>query len=415
MTLDPVHFDGIARMARRIEHGVDDREYQDLATKAWDHFLDPLVADGRTVLEPVERQFRVRVPAETAALWPAAFETVHGLDSGTINPRTFRNGLVLDVAQAAMATSPSSLDLHRSRTVVATVHSHDATVHLPDAWDRWDQGYSRGRVLRAPRVDQYEEAVVHALSLYFAESSHALHHGDDVEDLLVLDGPLYPTGMVNWLDRHPELAALLADEDMPREVVMNYLTLVEDFVERDVPLVGFVKTVASKAVRRALADALSQAPWANDASFFAQALGAAGDGPGGGTDLLATNWFVSRGGTDRVFAADSGELGLDRARPPADYEVTFCVVYDPRTDLVYKAEAPLAFTRDRETRERLTRYLLGAVATTRGPPEAVQKADSLARISAAERESLIETLERTFQSARARTYDEERWGERSGE
>ncbi|MDX1747287.1 MAG: DNA double-strand break repair nuclease NurA, partial [Halobacteriales archaeon] len=327
----------------------------------------------------------------------------------------FRNGLVLDVAQAAMSASPSDLDLHRSRTVVATVHSHDATVHLPDAWDRWDQGFSRGRVLRAPRVDQYEEAVVHALSLYYAESSHALHHGDDVEDLLVLDGPLYPTGMVNWLDRHPELAALLADEDMPREVVQNYLTLVEDFVGRDVPLLGFVKTVSSKAIRLALAESLSRAPWADDASFFAQVLGAAGDGPGSGNDLLATNWFVSRGGTDRVFAAGSGELGIDRSLSPSDYEVTFCMVYDPRTDLVFKAEAPHAFTKDRETRERLTRYLLSAVATSRGPPEAVQKADVLARISAAERESLIETLERTFQSGRARSYDEERWGDLTGD
>lgn len=415
MTLDPVHFQGIADLARRIRHYVDIDDGRDLASDAWENFFDPLYGDGRIVLEPIDRLRRRYVPVEEIALQDDPFPTRHGLDSGTINPRTFKNGLVLDVAQAAMSACPSDLELHRSRTLVATVHSNDRSASFSDDdWHRFDEGYSRGRVIDAPRVEQYEKAVVHALSLYLAESSHALEYADAVEDLLVLDGPLYPKGMVNWLDRHSELAMLLEQGDAAREVVENYVELVERFVDRGVPLVGFVKNVSSKGIIQALDSAGLPTPWANDAALFARLLERR-ERVGGSyervtDELTATNWFVSRTGPDRVFAAENDELELDRELAPEAYEVTFFVVYDPRTDIAYKIEAPYAFTRDAELRGRLTRQLLTTVAVRSGPPYSIQKADELARIGTAERDSLIETIERAFETSRDRTYDEARWG-----
>jgi hypothetical protein len=35
MTLDPVHVDGIARMASRIQQRVDDTDHRDLAETVW--------------------------------------------------------------------------------------------------------------------------------------------------------------------------------------------------------------------------------------------------------------------------------------------------------------------------------------------------------------------------------------------
>jgi hypothetical protein len=40
MTLDPVHFEGIARLAGRIEQGVDEREGRAFAETVWTEFLD---------------------------------------------------------------------------------------------------------------------------------------------------------------------------------------------------------------------------------------------------------------------------------------------------------------------------------------------------------------------------------------
>ncbi|MDY6819981.1 MAG: DNA double-strand break repair nuclease NurA [Halobacteriales archaeon] len=407
MTLDPVHFEGIARLAARIQQEVDDTEQHDLAARAWEEFLDPLRGDGRAVLEPIDGLRRRRVSAEDVAIGGSAYPSSHGLDSGTINPRTFKNGLVLDVAQAAMSACPSDLDVHRSRTVVATVHSNDETISVEeDHWEAFDEGYGRGRIIHAPRVNRYERAVVHALSLYLAESSHALANADAVEDLLILDGPIYPKGILSWLDRHHELASLLAGAETPREVLGNYIRLVETFAERDIPLVGFVKNVTAKGVIRALRESGLPTPWGNDAAFFTQILDAVTT-----EELAVTNWFLSRTGPDRVFAADNDELDLDAELEAAAYEVAYCVVYDPRTDLIYKLETPAIFAADPDRRERLTQHVLGEIATRNGPPAAVSKADDLARIGNAERESLIETIERTFETQRDRTYDDTRWEE----
>lgn len=410
MTLDPVHVDGIAALASRVSDAVDERDHTDLAEQAFEEFLDPLY-DDEIVLEPVDELSRRTVAVEDIALAEQPFETHHGLDAGTINPTTFENGLVLDVSQAAMASVPSELGLHRRRTIVMTVHTNDETVTVADdGWETDDEDYTRQRVLRAPRVDRYEQTVVHALALYRAESEHALAHAEAVDDLLVLDGPLYPTGLLNWVERDPTLERLIIEEAEFTEVIANYLTLVERFVERGVPLVGFVKNTTSKAITQTLRKTTGS-PWVDDAAFFRQVLDPREQGR---TDRLTfTNWFRSRVGTDGLLA-DGGFAGgpfeSERALGDGAYELTFFVIYDPREDLVYRVEAPYAFTRNPETRDRLTKQMLGAVAAERGPPLAVGKADELARISRDGKRALRRRIEHAFDTERRREYNDKRWG-----
>ncbi|MFC6824297.1 DNA double-strand break repair nuclease NurA [Halopelagius fulvigenes] len=415
MTLDPVHVDGIANLASYLAKRVDDHEHTDLARRVWEEFLEPLYGpDGDVVLDVLGEKRLQAVEIDDIALTDAPFETVHGLDSGTINPTTFKNGLVLDLAQAAMAAVPSDLDLHRCRSIVATAHANDASVALDEPWRKLDDGYCRWRVVQSPRVSRYAEGVVHALSLYLAESTHALEHADEVEDLLVLDGPLYPKELLNWRDRDEELSEL-AREAKPRSVVENYVRLVESFVRRDVPLVGFVKNPSAKHVVRTVREREMEAPWTDDTAFFTRLLERR-DAPGHGNegrrtrDLTFTNWFRSRGGSDRALSSDGDAYGIDRELDADLYEVTFFVVYDPRTDVLYRAEAPYAFTRKEETRRALTTQILRDVAAQRGPPEAVEKADELARISAHEKAALRRKLEDEFESDAVRRYDDVRWG-----
>ena len=411
MTLDPIHVDGIARLAGRVSRGVDERDQQDVAETVWAEFLDPLYRDGSPVLEPLGEQVRHEGAIEDLALQDPPFESQHGLDSGTINPTTFKNGLVIDVSQAAMAAVPSDLELHRGRTIVMTVHSTDDTYVLSaDDWQMDDEGYVRQRALHAPRVDRYEQKVVHALALYLAESEHALTNAEVVEDLLVLDGPLYPTGLLKWTEHGTELADLLAEDQRPRDVVANYVALVERFVERDVPLVGFVKNSTSKAITRVVRDR-GNAPWANDSAFFTRVLTRRDDHGERLTDALTfTNWFRSRVGTDATMAADGDVLGIERSLDPEAYEVTFFVVYDPRDDLLYRVEAPYAFTRDERTRERLRMQVLRDVAAEEGPPLAVAKADELAHIDRGAKAQLRGRIEDAFEADRQREYDDKRWG-----
>ena len=411
MTLDPVHFEGIARLAGRINQRVDSTEHEAVAETVFEEFLDPLYHDGRPILEPLGELRRRRIDVEDAALREPPFPTQHGLDSGTINPTTFTNGLVLDVAQAAMAAVPSDLELHRSRSVVTTAHSNDPTVDCDEGeWSAFDEGYSRGRVLQAPRVNRYEEAVVHALSLYLAEVSHATLQADVVDDLLIVDGPIYPKGLLAWADRHPELAELLVEEERPRDVIARYIGLVERFADRGVPLAGFIKNGGSKAITRAVRGT-TRAPWVDDAAFFERVLRRTdAEGDTLTDELTFTNWFRSRAGVDKPLSADGDALGLPRSRAPEDYEVTFFCLYDPRSELLFRVEAPAVFTRDPDVREALTMQFLRDVAHESGPPLAVAKADELARIGREERAALIRSIEQRFDSDRDRSYDDERWG-----
>ncbi|KAB1198382.1 MULTISPECIES: DNA double-strand break repair nuclease NurA [Haloferax] len=421
MTLDPVHVDDIASMASSIADSVDDTDYEDIARTVWESWLDPLSppGGGRPIIEPLGEQRLNAADVDDIALTDTPFPTVHGLDSGTINPTTFKNGLVLDVAHAAMAAEPSDLDLHRARSIVMTAHTRDSfSVFDTGEWLKSDQGYVRKRILRAPRVNRYAEGVVHALSLYLAESEHALYHADRVSDLLILDGPVYPKELLNWRDRDAELKDL-AREAKPKAIVENYVRLVERFVERDVPLAGFVKNPGAKHIVRTLQqhfreDGSGDIPWVDDASFFVNLLERR-DGPereDRRTEALTfTNWFVSRGGSDRQMSADGDAFGIDRSLDPESYTVTFFVLYDPRTDVCYRVEAPYAFTKDPETRENLMHHVVRDVAATRGPPLAVEKADELARVSVGEKAALRRKLSDRLSSDPMKSYDNVRWAD----
>lgn len=410
MTLDPVHFEGIAALARQVGREVDDASHQEFAETVWAEFLDPLEVGGRRVLEPVDGQFRGRVAIEDAALCERPFPGSHGLDSGTINPTTYKNGVVMDVAHAAMGCVPTDLDCHRARTVIIGIHIDDDALRFSSEWVLYDEGYSRRRILHLGDIDRkrYTEGVVHALSLYLAESEHALANAEGIDDLLVLDGPLYPKGLLSWRDQAPELAAQL-DEETPRQVVENYARLVEGFLDRGVPIAGFVKNPGSKRITNAVAGE-TPAPWTDDAALFVRLLEQRDGGERVRDELTYTNWFHSRGGADRTFAVDGDALGLERRRPAEDYEVTFFPIYDPRDDVLYTVEAPYGVTKDEESREALRTQMLAEVASQRGPPEAVAKADELARISAREKESLRRMIEGELDAELSRTYDDVRWG-----
>lgn len=417
MTIDPVHFDGIANLAERIRHDADPEEHRDLAMTVWRDFLDPLYRDGSPVLEPIDEQVRRAAPIEDLALQDSPFETAHGLDSGTINPTTFKNGLLLDLAQAAMSATPSELGLHRERTYIMTVHSNDTAVdHSTEQWHPFDEDHGRGRIVQTRELARDQERIVHGLALYLAESHHAREHVERVDDVLVLDGPLYPKGVVHWLGRNGTIADVVGEDDLVEEVVENYVRLVEDCLERGIPLVGFVKSPQAGALVRTLKENGKPSPWASDTAFFAQVLEQRervhGEYERVRDELSWTGWFRSRLGADGVFSGPQDDLGVDRERKPTDYEVTFTVVYDPRTDLVFKVELPGAFGQDSDVREAVERYVLGEIAAERGPPGPIAKADELARIGAEQKAEIVRRLEVAFDTDADRNYDRERWGDR---
>ena len=432
MVLDPVHMEGITKHARRIKSEVDESEHRNIAGTVWNDFLNPLYnQEGEKILSPLEGQYLREIKIEEAALQETIFERSYGLDSGTINPTSFKNGIVLDVAQAAMAAVPTELDLHRKRTITTTVHS-TTPVGISEKTEKLDEGNTQNILLPAPSVERFEESVVHDIALHLSESKHALSHINQIDGLLVLDGPIYPKGILNWAD-HPELRELLYDEGdtrdvkgNPRDIIKNYIGLVNHFVSNEIPLLGFVKNPSTQALTRTLErqESTPQTPWVNDTAFFKKILEKVGyeynrDENGDvqrkrvrdEEHLTYTNWFRSRGGADRYVSADASLFDLERTLDPEDYEVTFFVLYEPRSDLLYRIESPYGITKDPERREQLTKWILKEVATQQGPPEAVAKADELARISKDETAALQSEFEIKFNTEQHKDYDSHRWNE----
>lgn len=391
MPLDPVHVDGIDSLARRIRDDYDDPDDSDDDLDALWNALDPLYDDG-SVFEPVDRLRRRNVSLEDIALADDEFASQHGVDAGTLNPRSFTNGLTLDVSHAAAASLPSDLPLHRQRTIVTAVQSNDHRVVFQNDWAAFDDATTDGRVVQAPRDTDNAREAAHVYALYLSESAHLAKTFDVAEDLVYLDGPLYPLGLLRWLEVDPSFGR----SDLTDEAVANYFETYEKALDEDVPVVGYVKNPSCARVVRRLREDGPPVPWSNDAGFFRHFLGS--------DDLTFSNWFVSRFYEETLFdVAPRLDAPRDDLLPAVMY------VHDPRHGTVHRAEAPLGFVRDEETRDALTRQTLKEVALNR-VPRSVDRADSLARVTNDQREGLVRRFEDAFDAAEETNYNRDRWG-----
>ena len=391
MPLDPVHVDGIDSLARRIRDDYDDPDDTDDVDALWE-FLDPLRDNGKPVLEPVGDLRRRSVSLEGIALIDDEFPTQHGVDAGTLNPRSFTNGLTLDVAHAAAASVPSDLALHRRRTIVTAAQSPNHRVELDDDWLSFDDEATDGRVVQAPRDTDNAREAAHVFALYLAESTHLQKTVGVADDLVYLDGPLYPLALLRWVDVDPAFGRT----DLTGEILSNYFGTYDDALG-EVPVVGFVKNPSSSRVVRRLRETTGPpVPWSNDAGFFRHFLASEGE-------LTFTNWFVSRLYADQLFDVAPPET------PDEDFLPAVMYVHDPRHGTVHRVEAPYGFVREDETRDAITRQTLKEVAVSR-VPRSVDRADSLARVTPEQREGVVRRFEEAFDAAEETNYNRDRWG-----
>ncbi len=390
MPLDPVHVDGIDSLARRIRDDYDDPDDTEDVDALWD-FLDPLRDGGRAVLEPLGDLRRRSVSLEGIALIDDVYPSQHGVDAGTLNPRSFTNGLTLDVAHSAAASVPSDLPLHRRRTIVTAAQSPNHRVELDGDWLSFDDDATDGRVVQAPRDTENAREAAHVFSLYLSESTHLRKTVGAAEDLVYLDGPIYPLALLRWVDVDPAFGRT----DLTGEILSKYFETYDDALG-SLPVVGFVKNPSSSRVVRRLRESSGPpVPWSNDAGFFRHFLAS--------DDLTFTNWFVSRLYADELFDVAPPET------PDEDFLPAVMYVHDPRHGTVHRVEAPYGFVRDDKTREAVTRQTLKEVAVSR-VPRAVDRADSLARVTPEQREGIVRRFEEALGATEETNYNRDRWG-----
>lgn len=409
MTLDAVHFDAMADLIGRIDRPGRARDRFELAERLWNEGLAEAV--DRVPVEPLEPAERCSGSIDELANESSPFEVVTAVDGGSLNPTTFQNGLVVDVAHAAAASTPSDIPLHRRRTIVAAVHGPPAEVRTTD-WTSFDHDFGRARLVAAPRLDHEEETAVHGLSLETAEVTHAFDVAVDHGDCLLMDGSVYPASILHWADREGALAGALHTERAPRQVLQRCVDLVDRCREQQQPLVGVVKNWTARGIVRGLDEApeldVGTVPWPTDASLFQQLLAGISDDR---TELRWTSWFAIEGGVATGLGRAIEEYGLDADHAATTYDLAAMVVLDPREHLVFRVEAPRVFVENARLRERITQHVLAGVAREAGPPPTLRKADELARISRGTRRQLKLELERALATTEVPRYDDLRWGD----
>lgn len=402
--MDERTFDVVRRLAERVDAGIP-REITDQASYARELF-ELLGQDGGTI-DPLDEPAYFKTKKAEVGTWvedPWEGPT-YGIDASTTRPLEYNNGLVVDTAHAKLGVSGSDADRtpEQQGTVITGVYLEDDNVTLHE--ETIDQGGVSGSIVRIPTMRERTNvtSVLTSTVQRLAEGRHACRCLDAIEGPLFLDGSVYPLGVIylTLLERVGR-GAPLGDWELPREVIENYVAVVDDCYERNIPVFGIVKTSSMGELTESLRETIAQnslrgprgrlrdVPWLRDHQFVGEVLRDPSL-----DHLTYTSWFVQ---TAVELGGDSFELLESVADQlehgdPAEYRRAFCYVRTPKTGNIFRIEAPALFVEDETQREQLRLKALKEIARQGDVPRAVARADRIARISPDNREAIRDTLQ----------------------
>lgn len=332
----------------------------------------------------------------------------YGVDAGTTRPIEYNNGLVIDTAYAKTAVTGDGADREIERTGhitgVAYLDDGDSTLHSQS----FEGDHLTAELIPFPQSAEEPRNIgksVASVAQRMSESRQALASIDTVDGPLFLDGAVLPLGIVYWLlldytgGRSPA-----GSWDVPADIVGNYIQVIDRQYERGQPVIGIVKTSTLSQLLSALREKITHhdirdesgrlmgVPWTRDHQFMSEVLRF--------DDLeylTYTSWFVQQYRDIQGQQIDALEPLSDRGQhgDAEAYRRAFCYVRLPKTGDLLRIEAPYLLIEDEERREQVRLKALKEIARRRGVPQAINRADRLARISRENRETIRDMIERT--------------------
>ncbi len=402
--MDERAFGVVQQLAERVDAGIP-REIDDQAAQARKLF-DLLSHDGGTVKPLDEPEYYKTRKAELGTWSDDPWDDpTYGVDASTTRPLEYNNGLVVDTAHAKLGVSGADADRapEQRGTIVTGVYLEDDDVTLYD--ETVEQGDVEGEIVRIPKMRQRTNvtSILTSTVQRLAEGRHARRCLDDIDGPLFLDGSVYPLSVIYWtlLDRAGQ-GAPVGNWDLPKKVIENYVAVVDACYDRDVPVLGIVKTSSMGELTESLREKIAQnglrgpngtfhdVPWLRDHQFVGEVLRDSSL-----DHLTYTSWFVQtdvelRGESFDLLEAVSDQLRHGR---PDDYRRAFCYVRTPKSGNVFRVEAPALFLTDDDSREKARLKALKEIARQGDVPRAVARADRIARISPDNRETIRDTLQ----------------------
>ena len=441
MTLEPVHIHKISELAKRIDRSFELEESK-TATDIYS-LLEELKLDGKVILKAVGRLFRGIVRTELMAQGEDPYPVTYACDSGSTNPKTYDSGLFVDFCHCGLASTPTDLDIQRCRTIVCAAYSSSQRVAMQatSGWKTFDEGLGRAKLITIAPDELKRKApdMVHSFAMYLAESEHILFMKDMVEpdSFFIMDGPIYPKQLMYWMVLDDE-EVKIRQNDNARKIFQNYIDIMDHFLEKKRPLIGFVKNPADKQIMDSVRKKKEafDLPWMLDAQFFRNLLSPekfdskSGQGYDGrnsknsgkngkhngsrNTYITYTNLFLQPNrfyerllnGTSPLAAGDTLQQKLRHSFSPEDYALCFFMLYVPSTDVVFKIEAPYGLIKDDFLRMQITKKVLFDLSL-HGFPLTLTKADHLAKIRKVERQEIDKFFENMNPDT---TYNDTRWG-----
>lgn len=375
--------------------------------------LFEILSHSGGAIEPLEEPSYQKTPLSELGTWTEDpwGQPTYGLDASTTKPIEFNNGLIIDTAYAKIGITGRGADrtIEEGGTVQTVVHFADSDSTLHDT--ETTEGDVIGEVVRFPDVTQSRNLSkdVATAAQHLAESEHLVRNVDDIDGVCFIDGAVYPLGVVYWL---------LLDEvgwstpagawEVPRRILGNYAEFVDEQFEKDLPVVGVVKTSTIDEVLTALDKKISRhdltdddgiridVPWTRDHQFMGEVLRDSSL-----NHLTYTSWFVQKELPLRNHSFDllsSIESQLSHGDATA-YRRAFFYVRLPKTGDVLRVEAPHLMVSDTDRRKGIQYKTLKEIAKKQDVPGAVGRADRIARITSENREtirSMIRTSEASF-------------------
>ena len=277
MTLEPVHMHKISELAERIDRSFELDESKTAADIY--SLLDELKIDGKVILKAVDRLFRGIVRTELMAQGEDPYPVTYACDSGSTNPKTYDSGLFVDFCHCGLGATPTDLDLQRYRTIVCAAYSSSQKIAMraTSGWETFDEGLGRAKLVTIAPDELKRKApdMVHSFAMYLAESEHMLFMKDllEPESFFIIDGPIYPKQLMYWMVLDDEEVQIRQNNDA-RKILQNYIDIMDHFLEKQSPVIGFVKNPADKQIMdgvRKKREAFDL-PWMLDAQFFRNLL-----------------------------------------------------------------------------------------------------------------------------------------------
>ncbi|QCR14824.1 DNA double-strand break repair nuclease NurA [Methanosarcina mazei] len=337
--------------------------------------------------------------------------TTYAIDSGCTNPITFANGTTMDVCHAGIAVIPPDFEIERYRSLTSVIYTPDVGITFPQFnWESYDYGYARKSqiVLQKHSIQTRIPNTVHDIAIYYSESEHLKwileKTQPDKSDFIYMDGSVYPKQLMYWVVINSDDLPIRYDP-LTTKILQNYVDIVDYCIEKQVPLVGFVKNPAeSQIIRSDLKKEIDI--WTNDTQMFRCLL----DNLDSKEFITYTGWFHQHRrlyGTSLSKASPLVGGNIKGTHQESDYDTVFFMIYIPVENIVFKVESVYGLVKDPKIRDLITEKVLHDISIDLSVPPALQHADFVAKISAKEKSKIYDMLG----SMKLTTYNEKRWPE----